>query len=362
MTVFAQLDPANPGHMGAFIVETGWDGVKIGKDMPKMGLKASSTAPVQFRNVRVPVENLLEQPGDGFKIAMTILNYGRLGLGAASVGAMEQSLTDMLKRASSRIQFGTPIKEFPLIQEKIVKARVYCTVSSAMNAFAAKLLDQHPLADLAVETSHCKLFGTTRAWDTLYDAFQVAGGSAYLTTLPYEKRLRDFRVTTVFEGTTEIHSIYPPLFILRKITRHWGDHNRGILERLGFLGSGLFKGVDWPLRFDHRVLRKAARLAKRNACAIKRRLFASLLLFGKRVEHKEFFLRRMTTLSLYVFGILALLARLDQERHDGFNPDTLLALQYFAEEGRQARKVNRHIFNTKLDALTRRVFKSFDRV
>jgi hypothetical protein len=80
------------------------------------------------------------------------------------------------------------------------------------------------------------------------------------------------------------------------------------------------------------------------------------------VEHKEFFLRRMTTLSLYVFGILALLARLEQERHDGLNPDTLLALQYFAEEGRQARKVNRHIFNTKLDALTRRVFQSFDRL
>jgi acyl-CoA dehydrogenase family protein 9 len=360
MTVFAQLDPDKPGHMGAFVVETGWDGVKIGKDMPKMGLKASSTASVQFRDVRVPVENLLGEPGDGFKIAMTILNYGRLGLGAASVGAMEQALTDMLKRASSRIQFGVPIKSFPLIQEKIAKARVYSTVSAAMNAFAANLLDQEPLADLAVETSHCKLFGTTRAWDTLYDAFQVAGGSAYLTTQPYEKRLRDFRVTTVFEGTTEIHSIYPPLFVLRKITRQLGDSGLGIFARLVALNSGLVKQIDWPLRPDQRLPRKSARLAKRLAGTIKRRLFAALFFFGKKVERKEFFLRRMTTLSLYVYGILALLAKLDQEKQNGPNPDTLLALQYFTEEARQARRANRHLFDTRLDALTRRVFKSLE--
>ncbi len=115
------MDPARPGFLGAFIVETGWAGVKIGKDMPKMGLKASSTAAIQFREVRVPVENLLGVPGDGFKIAMTVLNYGRLALGAASLAMMRQSLEDMRKRSSSRVQFGLPIKDFPLIQEKLAK-------------------------------------------------------------------------------------------------------------------------------------------------------------------------------------------------------------------------------------------------
>jgi acyl-CoA dehydrogenase family member 9 len=360
MTVFAQLDPARPGYMGAFVVETGWEGITIGKDMPKMGLKASSTAAVQFRNVRVPIENLLGRPGDGFRIAMTVLNYGRLGLGAASVGLMEQSLTDMIQRASTRVQFGVPIKSFPLIQEKIVKARVHGTVAAAMNAFAAKLLDQHPLADLAVETSHCKLFGTTRAWDTLYDAFQLAGGSAYLTTQPYEKRLRDFRVATVFEGTTEIHSIYPPLFVLRKIMRRFDDPTQGLFDQLRFFGAGLFGGVDWPLRCHHRIARQAAGLARRHAAAIKRMLFAGLLLFGRKVTHREFFLRRVTRLSLYVYGTLALLARLEEDRRDGPNPDTLLALQYFTEEARQAGKANRSILATKLDSLTHRVFQSLE--
>jgi acyl-CoA dehydrogenase family member 9 len=360
MTVFAQLDVANPGHMGAFIVETAWDGIKIGKDMPKMGLKASSTAAIQFRDVRVPVENLLGKAGDGFKIAMTILNYGRLGLGAASVGLMEQSVSDMLRRASTRTQFGTPIKDFPLIQEKIVKARVFSTVSDAMNAFAAKLLDQHPLADLAVETSHCKLFGTTRAWDTLYDALQVSGGSGYLATQPYEKRLRDFRVATVFEGTTEIHSIYPPLFVLRLITRQLGDQSMGIFSRLGFIASGLCKGVQRSQRFDHRVMRKAARFVRRSATGIKRRLFAGLVLYGKRISRKEFFLRRLTTLSLYTYGTLALLARLHAKGEFTPDPNALLALQYFVEEGHQTRRNNRHVFETRLDILTKRLFRSME--
>ncbi len=187
LTVFAQMDPTRPGFMGAFIVETGWTGVKIGKDMPKMGLKASSTAAIQFREVKVPAENLLGKPGDGFKIAMTILNFGRLALGAASAGMMRQSLEDMRKRASSRVQFGVPIRNFPLIREKLAKAEVNRFTCAAINDFTAALLQRAPTSNLAAETSHCKLFGTTRAWETLYDAFQVAGGSAYLATNPIRK-------------------------------------------------------------------------------------------------------------------------------------------------------------------------------
>jgi acyl-CoA dehydrogenase family protein 9 len=166
LTVFAQLDPDRPGFMGAFVVETAWDGVTIGKDMPKMGLRASSTASIQFKDVRVPAENLLGQPGEGFKIAMIVLNYGRLALGAGSVGAINRSRQDMERRASRRIQFEVPINQFQLIQEKIVKARVNGYVAEAMTAFSAGLVEENPIAPLALESSHCKLFGTTRGWDT----------------------------------------------------------------------------------------------------------------------------------------------------------------------------------------------------
>ena len=121
-------------------------------------------------------------------------------VGAGSAGMMKQSLQEMTRRSTSRTQFGVPINSFELIQEKLVKAKVNSTVTAAITAFTAGMLEKDPLATVAIESSHCKLFGTTRAWDTLYDALQVAGGSGYLSTQPYERRMRDFRVTTIFEG------------------------------------------------------------------------------------------------------------------------------------------------------------------
>lgn len=355
LTVFAQMDQAHPGFMGAFIVETGWAGVKIGKDMPKMGLKASSTAAIQFRDVKVPMENLLGSPGDGFKIAMTILNYGRLGLGAASVGMMRQSLTDMTKRSSKRIQFGVPIKSFPLIQEKLAKARVNSFVASAMNDFTATLLQQDPTASLAIETSHCKLFGTTRAWDTLYDAFQVAGGSAYLATNPYEKRLRDFRVATVFEGTTEIHSIYPALSGMRNL----GKQVQAVagttwLSRSIFLFKQFLRRVEWPLSNADRTIKKASKTARANANTLRRLLILSLLFHGKSTSEKQFLLRRITTLSLYLFGILAILTKRQNSLKGGLLGEGERELfQWFLEEARAERKSNR----TWLDSRRQRLIK-----
>lgn len=357
LTVFAQTDSRRPGLMGAFIVETGWEGVKVGKDMPKMGLKASSTAPIRFRNVQVPVENRLGNPTEGFKIAMTVLNYGRLGLGAASVGMMNSSLRDMLKRSSTRIQFQVPINSFPLIQEKLVRARVNSTVSSAMNDFVAFILNETPLMNTAVETSHCKLFGTTRAWDTLYDALQVAGGAGYLATQPYEKRMRDFRVSTVFEGTTEIHSIYPALFLLRSMNKQPGMTLKDPLKSLPLLKSllGLSR---WDVKFDAKLMNEALRLARRNAKTIARLLVGFSLVYGGKVFEKEFLLRRISTLSLYLFGLLCLLAKMaGQSRTGAVGKDDLHILAYFLEEAKQARKANRWFIDSRKEILNGAVFR-----
>lgn len=358
LTVFAQLDSERPGFMGALIVETAWDGVNIGRDMPKMGLKASSTAPIQFKDVRVPVENLLGQPGEGFKIAMTILNYGRLALGAGSAGAMSQSSRDMEKQSARRTQFGAPINSFELIQEKIVKSRVNGYVASVMTALTAGLLENHPVAPVAIESSHCKLFGTTRAWDTIYDALQVAGGSGYLATQPYEKRMRDFRVTTIFEGTTEIHSIYPPMFVLRNLNKHMSAMHYSNIARMFFLLKAMFARAQWKLRFKHRVMNRASRLAKANARSIRWLLHAGLLVYGKRIHEKQFFLRRITNLSLYLFGLISVLAKVDAAKKMGRDvSDDLKLLAYFLEEARQARRHNKRLFRSRQESLHRKIFR-----
>ncbi len=339
MTVFAQMDAEKPGQMGAFIVETAWEGVRIGKDMSKMGLKASSTAAVHFNSVKVPRENLLGSPGDGFKIAMTILNYGRLALGAGSAGMMKQSFVDMTERAKRRIQFGAPIVDFELIQEKLVSAKVNGVVASAMTDYTAAILESHPLAQVAVESSHCKLFGTTRAWNTLYDALQVAGGSGYLTTQPYEKRMRDFRVTTIFEGTTEIHSIYPALFVLRRLAKQMQTETSGRFSKMLFLLKKLLLPPRWKLHFRHAAMNRAKRFAWYNATLLRWMLALGLLVYGRRVTGKQFFLRRITHLSLYLFGTLALLTRIEAARQGGRNVTADLdLLNYFIAAAKNARK------------------------
>jgi len=332
-TVFAQIEGHRPGYMGAFVVEREAEGLTVGADMPKMGLKASSTAFLRFEEVRIPAANLLGGPGDGFRIAMTILSYGRLAVCAAGVGLMERSLADMVHRAKSRRQFGVPIASFELVQEKIAAARVGAFVGASMVEFAARQLEADPVANVAVETSHCKLFCTTRAWQTLYDAMQVAGGSGYLATSPYEKRMRDYRVATIFEGTTEIHSMYPALLLLRAV----GDTlPRGIFGRVSALVRGAFRPSGWPDAPTHKALRQAWRKARTCSRAFRRLLRFGLLRYGKGVASREFFLRRLTWLSVREYGLLVAIARLQGAGSSRDIPKEHLALlQAFSEETAQ---------------------------
>lgn len=363
MTVFAQLNPEKPGNMGAFIVETAWDGVSIGREMPKMGLKASSTAMVRFNHVRIPRENLLGSPGDGFKIAMTILNYGRMALGAASVGIMKQSLHDMTRRAETRKQFGSPIKQYELIQEKLVLTEVGGFMASAVNHFTASVLERSPLLPVAVESSHCKLYGTTRAWDTLYNAMQVAGGAGYLATHPYEQRMRDFRVTTIFEGTTEIHSMYPALLLVRALGKKLRNH-RGTAARIALLVKEMFSAIftrhSWGVRVQERDLRRLLRFAKSTNRRIRFLLPAGLLLYGKGIARKQFFLRKISMLSLYLYGAISALAIINARLavRKNISRDLALsavfleeALQYIKQNGflrlRSKQRLNKRIMDGK---------------
>jgi acyl-CoA dehydrogenase family protein 9 len=351
-TVFAQMDPEHPGSLGAFVVEKEWEGVSVGRDMHKMGLALSSTAPVTFRSVRVPAENLLGEPGEGFKIAMTILNYGRLGLGAASEGIMARSVSDMMARAAQRRQFGVPIASFELIREKIARAEACRRACQALTRLTARLLEAEPLANVAVESSHCKLFGTTRAWETVYDALQVAGGAGYLRAMPYEKRMRDFRVATLFEGTTEIHSVYPPLLLARSVQKT-ARHSRAA-ARIGLLLRGLFGRP----RLSHppyaaAAERRAARLAARAAGRFRRLLHLTLLLYGRKLSEKELMLERLTRLSLSAYILISLLATAPEEPAGREAP----LLQWWSEEAWKSLRQGRLPLKRRRDGTVGRLFQ-----
>lgn len=356
MTVFAQMDKEKPGYMGAFIVETGWDGVEVGKEMPKMGLTLSSTTPIKFNNVKVPVENLIGEPGDGFKIAMTVLNYGRLGLAAASTGLMRQSGIEMLARAKKRKQFGVSISDFELIQEKIVNAMVKAFLAKAVTSFTTGILQEDPMTRVAIETSHAKLFGTTQTWDVLYDALQTHGGSGYLKTLPYEKRLRDFRVTTVFEGTTEIHSIYPPLFLIRNMTKGSKSSGGGIMSLLR-AALKLLKRPSFKHSLYDPVLERAIRAALKRVKRLRFMIISGLVRYGRNITGQEFLLRRITSLSVEILSLLSSAAFIRKADDEGIDINEYkLYLEYYLADLKSSGAKNTRIKPDLKEKIHHRIF------
>jgi acyl-CoA dehydrogenase family member 9 len=207
-TVFAKTGEVDGrGKMSAFLVTRDMGGVTSGPHEDKMGLRASSTTTVHFDNVRVPKENLLGEIGKGFKVAMTILNSGRTGLGGGSVGGMKKLIALSAKQAKERVQFGKPIAEFGLIKQKVGQMVVDCYASEAVVSMVAGLNDAG-YEDYAVEAAISKVFASEALGRTADEALQIAGGNGYMCEYPYERVVRDSRINRIFEGTNDILRLF----------------------------------------------------------------------------------------------------------------------------------------------------------
>jgi acyl-CoA dehydrogenase family protein 9 len=168
--------------------------------------------------------------------------------------------------------------------------------------------------------------------------------------------MRDFRVTTIFEGTTEIHSIYPALFVLRILSKRLQAKASGRLPQVITLVKKMFGPTRWPITFDDKIMNRALRFAKASVRRMRLMILVGFMIYGESITRKEFFLRRITTLSLYVYGIIVVLAKLEVARKSGRPINTELnILAYFLEEARQARKLNQRVFSTRQERLHRKI-------
>ena len=208
-TVFARTE-SEKGKLSAFLVERSWEGVSTGPKEDKMGLRSSGTSTVSFNNVKIPAENLLGEEGKGFKIAVSILNSGRTGLGGGCVGAMKASIERAAKYAKERKQFGKSISEFGLIKEKIARMTMRCFAAESVVNMVAALIDSG-VKDYSVEAAISKIYATEALWEVSNEALQIAGGNGYMKEYPYERTVRDARINMIFEGTNEILRLFVAL-------------------------------------------------------------------------------------------------------------------------------------------------------
>ena len=216
-TVFARTASENEhGKMTAFIVTRDMEGVSTGPHEDKMGLRANPTTNVLFDNVHVPAENVLGEPGMGFKVAMQILNSGRTGLGGGSVGGMKRLIGLATGQANERKTFGQPISSYGLIKEKVGQMVVDCYTSEAVVTMVGGLVDGG-YQEYAVEAAISKVYSTECLSRTADEALQIAGGNGYMREYPYERIVRDCRINRIFEGTNEILRLFIALTAMNDV-------------------------------------------------------------------------------------------------------------------------------------------------
>ncbi|MDC0740048.1 acyl-CoA dehydrogenase family protein [Polyangium mundeleinium] len=204
-TVFARtsaLEEGSKPKITAFIVERGM-GVTNGPNEHKLGIRGSSTTEIFLENVRVPRENVVGDVGKGFKVAMEVLNSGRLGLSSGCVGVCKTLLRLAIARVEERRAFGRNIGDFGLIKDKIARMLAETYALESMTYLTAGLVDSK-IADYSLESAICKVKGSETLWSVVNETLQIAAGIGYMQDYPYERILRDSRVNLIFEGTNEI--------------------------------------------------------------------------------------------------------------------------------------------------------------
>lgn len=212
--IFAMTDKSK-GTKGisAFIVEKGFEGFEIGKLENKLGIRASSTGELIFKDVYVPKENLLGKEGKGFSIAMGTLDGGRIGIAAQALGIAEGALNEALKYMKERKQFGKPISAFQGLQWYI--AEMATKIEAAKNLVYKAVWKKDSGQPFSVEAAMAKLYASETAMEVTTKVVQIFGGYGYTKDYPVERMMRDAKITEIYEGTSEVQKMVISGSILR---------------------------------------------------------------------------------------------------------------------------------------------------
>src|SRR6266571_62654 len=205
-TVFAKTDPA-AGHaaISAFVVEADTPGFEVGRIEPKMGIKGSTTGEIFLNDCRVPAANLLGEEGEGFRIAMRILDRSRPGIGAQGLGLAQGATDYALEYAKSRETMGKPIAQHQLIAATLADMETKCEAARGLLYKCGQLIDEG--AELTKISAMAKLYCTDVAMEVTTDAVQILGGYGYIQEYPVERMMRDAKITQIYEGTNQIQRL-----------------------------------------------------------------------------------------------------------------------------------------------------------
>ena len=356
----------------AFIVDVDTPGLEIAYRCRFMGLRALYNAVVRFTDVRVPRENVIFKEGAGLKVALTTLNTGRLTLPAACVGVSKRLLEICRKWAGERIQWGVPIGKHAAIAGKIAEMAGNVFAMEAMTFLTSSLLDSKT-GDLRIETAMCKMWATETTWRIADEAMQVRGGRGYETAaslagrgeppIAVERFLRDCRVNTIFEGSSEIMR----LFIAREALDPHLKVGGGIFNTQlpmsdrakAVLSSGKFYAGWYPRQWLrkgagnvdnlHEVLLGHVNYAARTSKRLARGLFHAMARFGPKLDREQLLLSRFVGVATELFAMSATCSYAQWLLNQGKPADEILSIaNYFCRSARM--RIDHHFAGTARNA------------
>lgn len=332
-----------------FVVEGGAPGISVLHRCQFMGLHALYNGVIRFDHVRVPRANIIGGLGRGLKVALSTLNAGRLSIPAASLGMAKRALAIAREWSGERIQWGQPIGRHAAIAEKVRRIAAQAFALEAMLLATCRIVDRDKHADVRLEAAMCKLWGTEKAWLCLDDVMQIRGGRGYETVaslaargekpMPVERFMRDNRVTTIFEGSSEIMR----LFIMREaLDPHLQvagvalNTQRPWRERVRSAGRAAAFYLRWypalwlpwgaaPAGLHPRLAGHYARMASLGR-KLARTLFHQMVRFGPQLEKRQVLLGRIADVGADLFALAASCAYAQKLLGDGEPEAKVLAL------------------------------------
>jgi acyl-CoA dehydrogenase family protein 9 len=324
-TVFARTEIDGRDKISAFVVTRDLPGVSTGREEDKLGLKGSSTTDLMLENVPVPKENLLGEPGRGFKYAMEILNDGRVSLAAGAVGGAKEMIDRSVQAAKERHQFNRPIAEFEMIRGKVAEM-VTGTYAAESMIYLTTGLAERGAVDYSIESALSKIFSSENAWRVANHAVQIAGGNGFIKEYPYERFLRDCRINMIFEGTNEILRVFVALAGVQRLgeeLKKVGQALRDPIAQIGVLSDFAFKKIRRAIS-DEQIpdiqppLQKTAVRVARYAQALSSAAEQALRSHGKRIIEREFIQERLAEAAGEIYALIACLSRANTRiREDG---------------------------------------------
>jgi alkylation response protein AidB-like acyl-CoA dehydrogenase len=342
----------------AFIVDVDSPGLEITYRCRFMGLRALYNGVVKFTNVRVARENMIAKEGQGLKVALTTLNTGRLTLPAACVGVSKRLLEISRRWAGERIQWGVPIGKHAAIAGKIAEMAGNVFAMEAMTFLSSALLDRKA-GDIRIETAMCKMWATEGTWRIADDAMQVRGGRGYETAqslagrgeppIAVERFLRDCRVNTIFEGSSEIMRLFIAREALDPHLKVGGaifNTQLPLSERAkAVFTSGKFYAGWYPRQWFssgagkidnlHRDLQKHVDYAARTSKKLARGLFHAMARFGPKLDREQLLLSRFVGIATELFAISATCSFAQYKIDHGESPDDVLSVaNYFCRSAK----------------------------